>query len=81
RAMSRATLGLEGEFPLEARAAELMGAPDVVADAAQAAAWGEFKATDDRSDLVFMTVSTGLGGGIVSDGRLLRGISGHFGQV
>jgi N-acetylmannosamine-6-phosphate 2-epimerase/N-acetylmannosamine kinase len=28
-----------------------------------------------------MTVSTGLGGGIVSDGRLLRGISGHFGQM
>ncbi|SDO01651.1 putative N-acetylmannosamine-6-phosphate 2-epimerase [Ensifer sp. YR511] len=81
RAMNKATLGIQGEFPLEARAVDLLGFPVVVANDAQAAAWGEFKATDDRSDLVFMTVSTGLGGGIVSDGRLLRGISGHFGQM
>ena len=81
RAMNRATLGIEGEFPLEARAAEVFGVPTVVVNDAQAAAWGEFKATSDRSDLVFMTVSTGLGGGIVSEGRLLRGVSGHFGQM
>ncbi len=81
RAMNKATLGIEGEFPLETRATELFGVPVVVANDAQAAAWGEFKATPDRSDLVFMTVSTGLGGGIVSEGRLLRGVSGHFGQM
>jgi N-acetylmannosamine-6-phosphate 2-epimerase/N-acetylmannosamine kinase len=55
--------------------------PVVAANDAQAAAWGEFQATADRSDLVFLTVSTGLGGGIVADGRLLRGIAGHFGQM
>jgi len=81
RAMNKATLGIEGEFPLEDRAAELLGVPVVAVNDAQAAAWGEFKATSDRSDLVFMTVSTGLGGGIVSEGRLLRGIAGHFGQM
>lgn len=81
RAMNKATLGIEGEFPLEKRAAELLGAPVVAANDAQAAAWGEFQAASDRSDLVFMTVSTGLGGGIVADGRLLRGIAGHFGQM
>ncbi len=81
RAMNKATLGIEGEFPLEGRAAELFGVPVVAANDAQAAAWGEFKATSERSDLVFVTVSTGLGGGIVSDGRLLRGIAGHFGQM
>jgi N-acetylmannosamine-6-phosphate 2-epimerase/N-acetylmannosamine kinase len=80
-AMNKATLGIEGEFPLEARATELFGVPVVAANDAQAAAWGEFQATADRSDLVFMTVSTGLGGGIVADGRLLRGIAGHFGQM
>lgn len=81
RAMNKATLGIEGEFALERRAAELLGVPVVVANDAQAAAWGEFKASSDRSDLVFMTVSTGLGGGIVADGRLMRGVSGHFGQM
>jgi N-acetylmannosamine-6-phosphate 2-epimerase/N-acetylmannosamine kinase len=81
RAMNKATLGIEGEFPLEQRAAEVLGVPVVVANDAQAAAWGEFNARADRSDLVFMTVSTGLGGGIVSGGHLLRGIAGHFGQM
>lgn len=81
RAMNKATLAIEGEFPLEARASELLGVPVVVANDAQAAAWGEFKATSDRSDLVFMTVSTGLGGGIVAEGNLLRGVAGHFGQM
>ena len=31
------------------------------------------------ADLVFVTISTGLGGGIVAGGRLLAGLSGHFG--
>lgn len=81
RAMNKATLGIEGEFPLKARAADLFRVPAVVVNDAQAAAWGEYKATSDRSDLVFITLSTGLGGGIVSEGRLLRGIAGHFGQM
>ncbi|PRD54961.1 putative N-acetylmannosamine-6-phosphate 2-epimerase [Phyllobacterium myrsinacearum] len=81
RAMNKATLGIEGEFPLVACATELLGVPVVAANDAQAAAWGEFKATSDGSDLVFMTVSTGLGGGIVSGGRLLQGVAGHFGQM
>ncbi|WP_247750534.1 putative N-acetylmannosamine-6-phosphate 2-epimerase [Rhizobium sp. 16-449-1b] len=81
RAMNKATLGIEGEFPIEAHASAIFGVPVVAANDAQAAAWGEFKATQDRSDLVFITVSTGLGGGIVSNGRLMRGISGHFGQM
>ncbi|WP_423228385.1 putative N-acetylmannosamine-6-phosphate 2-epimerase [Rhizobium tumorigenes] len=81
RAMNKATLGIEGEFPVGQRAAELLGVPVVVANDAQAAAWGEFKASPALTDLVFMTVSTGLGGGIVADGRLMRGVAGHFGQM
>lgn len=81
RAMNKATLGIEGEFALETRATEIFGAPTVAANDAQAAAWGEYKASEDRSDLVFITVSTGLGGGIVSNGTLLGGIAGHFGQM
>ncbi|HTO34563.1 MAG TPA: putative N-acetylmannosamine-6-phosphate 2-epimerase [Pararhizobium sp.] len=81
RAMNKATLDIEGEFPLQARAADRLGVPVVVVNDAQAAAWGEFKATSNRSDLVFITVSTGLGGGIISGGHLLRGVAGHFGQM
>lgn len=81
RAMNRATLGIEGEFALETRAAQIFSAPTVAANDAQAAAWGEYKASEDRSDLVFITVSTGLGGGIVSNGMLLGGVAGHFGQM
>lgn len=81
RATNKATLGIDGEFPLEARANAIFGLPVVVVNDAQAAVWGEFLSNADRSDLVFITVSTGLGGGIVSGGHLLRGVAGHFGQM
>lgn len=52
---------------------------------AQAAAWGEHIHGAARGgDLVYLTVSTGLGGGIVSNGKLLtgaRGLAGHFGLI
>ena len=32
-------------------------------------------------DIVFITVSTGIGGGIVAGGRLLGGLAGSFGQL
>lgn len=81
RAMNEATLAIKGEFALQTRAAELFDVPAIVVNDAQAAAWGEFKASGDEADLVFMTVSTGLGGGIVANGRLLGGVAGHFGQM
>jgi glucokinase len=44
---------------------------------ANAAAWGEFWAGAGRgvTDLVMFTLGTGVGGGVISDGKLLRG---HF---
>jgi glucokinase len=44
---------------------------------ANAAAWGEFwaGAGKDVDDLVMFTLGTGVGGGVITDGRLLRG---HF---
>ena len=81
RAMNEVTLGIKGEFPLQARAVEMFGVPVAVVNDAQAAAWGEFRASEDEGDLVFTTVSTGLGGGIVANGSLLGGIAGHFGQM
>lgn len=47
---------------------------------AQAAAWAEYHALpDDIRDMVFITVSTGVGGGVVCDGKLLTGKGGLAG--
>jgi glucokinase len=42
---------------------------------------GEFGAARGHDNYVYMTVSTGVGGGIVSDGRLLRGADGLAGEI
>jgi glucokinase len=48
-----------------------------------AAAYGEWKhgAGQGLRHLVYVTVSTGIGGGVVVDGRLLRGRRGMAGHV
>jgi N-acetylmannosamine-6-phosphate 2-epimerase / N-acetylmannosamine kinase len=85
RALNPATLNLLDDFPLRARLTALLNVPVALANDAQAAAWGEHVyGAGAGSDIVFMTVSTGIGGGVVSDGRLLQGrsgLAGHFGQL
>ncbi len=85
RALNPGTLAIPQDWPLAARLASVMGMEPVLANDAQAAAWGEhvYGAGEGR-DMVFLTVSTGIGGGIVIDGRLLAGrggLAGHFGQL
>ncbi|MFN0089065.1 MAG: ROK family protein [Acidimicrobiales bacterium] len=50
---------------------------------ASAAAWGEHRAGAARGAAASLTVTlgTGIGGGIVEDGRLLRGAHGFAGEV
>jgi N-acylmannosamine kinase len=59
--------------------------PAVLLNDAQAAAWGEYHAGGRRTpNLLFLTLSTGVGGGLVLDGRLRtgpRGLTGHIGHV
>ncbi len=67
-------------------AEERFGAPAVLANDASAGAWGEFRAgaAKDAGSEVYLTVSSGLGGGAVLDGRLLVGATtngGEFGHV
>ncbi len=85
RALNPRTLAFEGSFPLQDEARAALGVPVVLANDAQAAAWGEFAhGAGQGKDIVFLTVSTGIGGGVVADGRLLRGrggVAGHFGQI
>lgn len=59
------------------------GAPARAENDANAAALAEarFGAARGLTDFVYLTMSTGIGGGIVSGGRLLRGRTGNAGEV
>lgn len=50
---------------------------------ARAAAWGEFLhgAGQGCRNMVYITLSTGIGGGLILDGRLYRGSHGNAGEV
>ena len=71
------------DFPLRPRLAELTGLPVLVDNDAKALALGEgwCGAARGCSDFLAMVVSTGVGGGIVLDGRLLDGADGNAGHV
>ncbi|MGI8794231.1 MAG: ROK family protein [Acidimicrobiales bacterium] len=71
------------DFPLRERLASLTGLPVFVDNDAKALALGEGwvgAATGER-DYLAMVVSTGVGGGIVLDGRLLDGVDGNAGHI
>lgn len=59
------------------------GLPVVVENDGNVAAWGEYRFGAGRgaSDMVLVTVGTGIGGGIVIDGRLFRGAHGAAGEI
>ena len=80
--LNPAILGVPRDYPLVAAATERFGVPVIAANDAQAAAWGEHKyGAGERGDMVFLTVSTGIGGGVVLGGRPRLGLAGHFGQL
>jgi glucokinase len=70
-------------FPLQARLAALTGLPTFVDNDAKALALGEgwVGAAAGYDDYIAMVVSTGVGGGIVLDGRLLNGRLGNAGHI
>ena len=77
KSMNRATLAIPAPFPLREALMRRFGRPAVCFNDAQAAAWGEHRfGAGLGSDLVFVTVSTGVGGGAVIGGALLVGARG-----
>lgn len=81
-ALNPATLALPANYALTDRLEHYFGAPAFAANDAQAAAWGEYRyGAGEREDMVFLTISTGIGGGIVINGRPLLGLAGHFGLL
>jgi glucokinase len=71
------------DFPLRSRLAEATGLPTFVDNDAKALALGEgwMGAAAGERNFLAMVVSTGVGGGIVLDGRLLDGAAGNAGHI
>ena len=69
--------------PVVAMLSDRLGAPGVVGNDANLAALAEHRygAGQDTDDLLFITVSTGIGGGIISRGKLLLGAEGYAGEI
>jgi glucokinase len=62
---------------------ELLGVPAIMDNDANAGALGEarFGAGRGYSPLFYMTLSTGIGGGIYEDGRIWRGADSYGGEI
>ena len=69
--------------PLKRVVEERIGLPTIIENDANAAAWAEFRFGGGRNvtDMVLLTVGTGLGGGLVLRGELYRGAFGVGGEV
>jgi N-acylmannosamine kinase len=85
-AVNPATLPLPDGFEIERLLSSALGVKPVVVNDAQAATWGEYRfgAGVGTRDFAFLTVSTGVGGGLVGGGRLIsgrRGFAGHLGHT
>lgn len=57
------------------------GLPAVLENDGNAAAWAEHRHGAGAGDLLFVTVGTGIGGGMVLDGRLRRGATGTASEI
>lgn len=81
-ALNPETLPIPPDFALGEGLARRLGVEVALYNDAQAAAWGEYRfGAGAGADLVFLTVSTGIGGGVVLDGRLRTGKSGIAGSA
>lgn len=62
---------------------DALGIPFAIDNDANVAALGErwIGAGDNQLDVVFMTLGTGVGGGIIANGKLIHGIAGAGGEI
>ncbi len=70
-------------FPLERELKEMLHLPVVIENDANAAAYGEFVFGAGRGvrNLVNITLGTGIGGGIIAEGKIYRGSGGFAGEI
>jgi glucokinase len=79
------TPNIEGwkDFPLAEKLQTHFKVPVYLGNDANMAALGEwnFGAGQNHKDLIYMTISTGIGGGIIVDNRMLEGAHGLGGEL
>jgi glucokinase len=70
-------------IPLDEEMGRTTGLSATVENDANAAAWGEFRygAGKDVDHQLFITLGTGVGGGVITHGVLLRGAQGAGGEL
>lgn len=75
--------GWDGEVHLQAMLEDRLQMPIQPVNDANVAAVGEFRRGAGRGtrNLVYLTVSTGIGGGVIVEGRLLEGSKGMAGEI
>ncbi|WP_067818401.1 ROK family transcriptional regulator [Actinomadura kijaniata] len=69
------------ETPIRPVIADRFAAPTYLDNEVNAAALGEHHRLPDVDDLLFIKVSTGIGAGIISGGRIQRGALGAAGEI
>lgn len=69
--------------PVQAALAEATGLPTIVDNDANVAAYGEIKVGVARGvrDALVITLGTGIGGGVIVDGNVLRGANGFAAEI
>jgi glucokinase len=73
---------IEG-IPLKDELEPKIGLPLTIENDGNAAAWGEFRfgAGSEADHLVFVTLGTGIGGGVITHSVLMRGAQGSGGEL
>lgn len=71
------------EFPIVQLLEEKFAVPVLLDNDANAAALGEFKygAGQALRDIVYLTISTGIGGGVIVKGQLVHGVGDGAGEI
>ena len=71
------------DVPLGVKLEEALGIPVVITNDVRAATWGEWRhgAGQGVDDMVCLFVGTGIGGGVISGGRLMDGCSDTAGEL
>ncbi|MCW3491562.1 ROK family protein [Dethiobacter alkaliphilus] len=71
------------DVDVESRLQDKLGIPVIAENDANAAALGESRrgAGQGSGDMVFITVSTGIGAGLITDGKIYRGSRGFAGEA
>lgn len=83
-AVNQETMPGWNAFPLEKVLRQRLGRAVVIINDTQAAAWGEYRfgaGTRSSESFCFVSVSTGIGAGIIIGGNLLVGIRGWAGHL